>query len=190
MGAHCITDYRAIKTVQNCSEIQLTVCTFDFCHIADVLCSGRRCGKIPPHQNHFVMRENWSLSGYADAFCVLTGDFPCITDNTSHSLDAVLPAMLPVNCAPRSRDAVVVIVSGPIPFPHHDLYALVCVSNHNTLPGVHREPDSTMQYYCPDDWLRSMHIADADGYRLSTRHKTQRFPKNVVCFVQFLQLAC
>ena len=50
MGAHCITDYRAIKTVQNCSEIQLTVCTFDFCHIADVLCSGRRCGKIPPHQ--------------------------------------------------------------------------------------------------------------------------------------------
>ena len=136
------------------------------------------------------MRENWSLSGYADAFCVLTGDFPCITDNTSHSLDAVLPAMLPANCAPRSRDAVVVIVSGPIPFPHHDLYALVCVSNHNTLPGVHREPDSTMQYYCPDDWLRSMHIADADGYRLSTRHKTQRFPKNVVCFVQFLQLAC
>ena len=50
MGAHCITDYRAIKTVQNCSKIQLTVCTFDFGHIADVLRSGRRCGKIPSYQ--------------------------------------------------------------------------------------------------------------------------------------------
>lgn len=50
MGAHCITDYRAIKTVQNCGKIQFTVCTFDFGHIADVLCSGRGRSKIPPHQ--------------------------------------------------------------------------------------------------------------------------------------------
>lgn len=35
---------------QNCSKIQLTVCTFDFGHIADVLRSGRRCGKIPSYQ--------------------------------------------------------------------------------------------------------------------------------------------
>ena len=36
MEAHCIADYRAIKTVQNCSKIQLPICTFDFGHITEV----------------------------------------------------------------------------------------------------------------------------------------------------------
>ena len=130
------------------------------------------------------------MSGYLDAFCASADDFLCIADNIFHSLDVVFPAVRPAGCALRNTDAVVVSASGPIPFPRRDLYALVCVSNHNTLPGARRASDSTMQYCCSDDWLRSMRITVAGEHRLSTRHKTQRFPKNIVCFVQFLQLMC
>lgn len=87
------------------------------------------------------------------------------------------------------RDAVIAIVSEPIPFLCRDRHARVCVSNHNTFPGVHREPDSTMQCCCFDDWRWSMHTADAGEHRSSTRHKTQCFPKNIIHLLQLMVFA-
>lgn len=50
MRTHCKADRRAVKTIQNRSEIQFSIRAFDLRYITDVLHSGLRRRKIPPSQ--------------------------------------------------------------------------------------------------------------------------------------------
>ena len=130
-----------------------------------------------------MVRDVHILSGYVDAFSVLKDHFHYITDSIYHNWDAALAPVHPAGCAPHSMGAAVVIVSGPIPFPRHNLTALVAVSNHNSPLAAHQVPDSTVQCLLLHDWLQSMRIDGVVGYPLSTRHKTQRFSQDVVGFL-------
>ena len=123
MCIHRKADDCAVKTIHKRSKIQLAIGTVDLRDVAETLHTGRRGREIPLHQ---IIALQCALIAFRQAVrAFLSRQQPVFVAQSSifHNWDAAQAPMHPAGCAHRSMGAAAVIVSGPIPFPHHDPHA-------------------------------------------------------------------